>query len=129
MNALCQQLLDPYELSLPQWVILSCLWRESELTIGALSELVGTGLPATSRIVDRMEGRGLVYRRKHETDGRIMVVILARKGHELMHLSDFHERINAALFDGFSKEDRERSFELLLRMQRNAEQAFKGKSD
>lgn len=124
MNALCQKLLDPYELSLPQWVVLSCLWRERELTVGALSDLVGTGLPATSRIVDRMVDRGLVLRRKHETDGRIMVVQLADKGHELRHLSDLHERVNAALFKGFTTEDRERTFDLLRRMQENAEKAL-----
>jgi DNA-binding MarR family transcriptional regulator len=123
MNALCQQLLDPYKLSLPQWVILSCLWREGDLTVGALAELVGTGLPATSRIVDRMADRGLVVRRRHETDGRVMVVALTEKGDELGHLSDLHERINTMLFEGFSPEERTLAFSLLSRLQSNAEAA------
>lgn len=124
MNALCAQLLDPYGLSLPQWVILSCLWREDGLTVSALADLVGTGLPATSRIIDRMEDRGLVARQKHETDGRAMVVTVTDRGRELDHLSDFHERINTALFVGFSEEDRNNAFDLLRRMQINAESAM-----
>ena len=124
MNALCAERLDPYELSLPQWVILSCLWREGALTITALAELVGTGVPATSRLVDRMEDRGLVARQRHVTDGRAMVVTVTGKGRKLDHLSDFHERINAALFAGFSAEERDRAFDLLRRMQRNAEDAM-----
>lgn len=126
MNSLCQQLLDPHELSLPQWVVLACLWRGGDTTVGALAELVGTGLPATSRIVDRMAERDLVVRRRHETDGRVMIVSLTDKGSELRHLSDFHERINAILFEGFSPEDRDLAFSLLSRMQTNAEAALKG---
>ncbi|MCK0169121.1 MarR family transcriptional regulator [Jannaschia sp. S6380] len=124
MNALCAQLLDPHDLSLPQWAILSCLWRDGALTVSALSDLVGTGLPATSRILDRMEDRGLLVRQRHQADGRATLVTLTDKGRGLDHLSDFHERINEALFAGFSKDDRERAFDLLRRMQSNAEHAI-----
>ncbi|MFY0690367.1 MAG: MarR family transcriptional regulator [Paracoccaceae bacterium] len=124
MNALCQQLLDPYELSLPQWVVLSCLWQDEEVTLSALADLVGNGLPAMSRIVDRMVDRGLVARRKHQKDGRAIVVILTDKGDELRHLSDFHQRINATLFEGFSPEEQDRAFSMLSRMQENAETAL-----
>lgn len=124
MNALCQQLLDPHELSLPQWVILSCLWRDEELTVSALADLVGSGLPATSRIVDRMVDRGLVVRRKHEIDGRAVVVALTDKGEALRHLSGFHQQINATLFRGFSQEEQDLSFSLLARMLDNAKAAL-----
>ncbi|MHA6327226.1 MarR family winged helix-turn-helix transcriptional regulator [Roseivivax sp. CAU 1753] len=124
MNALCQQLLDPYGLSLPQWVILSCLWRDGEITVSALADLVGNGLPATSRIVDRMEDRGLLTRRKHKEDGRVVVVVLTQKGDKLRHLSDFFARINARLFEGFSQNEKDLAFSLLMRMQKNAETAL-----
>lgn len=124
MNALCLKLLDPYDLSLPQWVILSCLWREGPLTVGTLAELVGTGFPATSRIVDRMADRGLVARQKHETDGRVMVVTTTKKGDELSHLSNLHEKINAMLLEGLSPEERTLAFSLLARMHHNAEVAL-----
>ncbi|MGB7337045.1 MAG: MarR family transcriptional regulator [Salaquimonas sp.] len=125
MNALCQQLLDPYDLSLPQWVILSCLWRDGELTVGALADLVGTGFPASSRIVDRMADRGLLVRRKDKLDGRVIVVTLTDKGRALDHLADFHDRINAKLFEGFSKSERDMAFSLLARLQDNTNTALK----
>lgn len=124
MNALCQTLLEPYDLTLPQWVILSCLWRDKALTVGALSDLVGTGLPATSRLVDRMADRGLVSRRKHDTDGRVMVVEATPAGRALDHLADFPDRINTTLFRGFSEDESARAFDLLKRMQANAEAAL-----
>lgn len=125
MNALCQTLLDPHELSLPQWVILSCLWREGPLTVSAIAELIGTGLPATSRIIDRMAERGLVDRRRDATDRRAIVVTVTEQGLELDHLADFYHRINAVLLDGFDEQERVLVFDLLLRMQRNAERALK----
>ncbi|MFZ5963458.1 MarR family winged helix-turn-helix transcriptional regulator [Thalassococcus sp. BH17M4-6] len=124
LNALCQKLLDPHGLSLAQWVILSCLWREGDLSVGALSELVGSGLPATSRIIDRMIESGLVSRRRHQADGRVMVVALTDKGRELDHLADFYQRINDIMLKGFTEEEAAQAFDLLSRMQRNAQDAL-----
>lgn len=124
MNALCQQVLEPYGLSLPQWVVLSCLWRDGELTVGALSELVGTGLPATSRIIDRMADHGLISRRRDDSDGRITRVSATEKARELEHLVSFYETINTALFTDFSTEERDQSFDLLRRMEVNAKKAL-----
>jgi DNA-binding MarR family transcriptional regulator len=125
VNALCAQLLAPHGLTLPQWVILSCLWREDDLTVSHLSELVGTGLPATSRILDRMEDRDLIHRLAHTEDRRAIVVRISEKGRALNHLGTFHERINDLLFEGFSPEDRKTAFGLLEGMRRNAMKALR----
>lgn len=124
MNALCQYLLQPHDLTLPQWVILSCLWREGDLTIGTLSKLIGSGLPATSRIIDRMADRGLITRRQDDSDGRSMIVGVTEKALELDHLANFYETINSVLFNDFSAEEREQSFNLLRRMELNATNAL-----
>lgn len=124
MNALCQYLLQPHDLTLPQWVILSCLWREGDLTVGALSKLIGSGLPATSRIIDRMADRGLITRRQDDSDGRSMIVGVTEKALELDHLANFYETINSVLFNDFSAEEREQSFDLLRRMELNATNAL-----
>jgi DNA-binding MarR family transcriptional regulator len=120
MNALCQQRLEPYGLSLPQWVILSCLWRDGEMTVSALSGLIGSGMPATSRIIDRMAERGLVDRRRDKSDGRIMLIKTSEKGNTLDHLADFYKEINLVLLDGFNKQERKIVFDLLVRLEQNA---------
>lgn len=123
-NALCAQILDPHGLSLPQWVILSCLWRHGPLGVSSLAELVGTGVPAASRIVDRMEDRGLVARQRIEADRRSIRVALTETGRALDHLADVHARINAALLAGFSAEDRAAAYDLLQRIEDNARRAL-----
>jgi DNA-binding MarR family transcriptional regulator len=124
MSALCQKRLEPHGLSLPQWVILSCLWREGELTVGALSERIGNGLSATSRIIDRMVERDLIDRRRDDSDGRMMHIKPTKRGEELNHLIDFYEEINSVLLHGFTKQEREAVFDLLFRMEQNASKAL-----
>ena len=123
-NALCQQVLEPHDLTLPQWVILSCRWRDGDLTVGALSDLIGTGLPATSRIVDRMADRGLIDRRRDNNDGRITIVCVTDKGRELDHLASFYETINSIILADFSEKERKQAFDLLRRMEVNARKAL-----
>ena len=125
MNALCAQELEPYGLSLPQWVILSCLWREGDLTTSALAKTLGAQLPATSRIIDRMIERDLLARRTAKEDGRVSIIALTQKGQALDHLVNFYLKVNDALLDGFSEQEREIAFELLKRMEQNATKALK----
>ncbi|MDJ0859165.1 MAG: MarR family transcriptional regulator [Dinoroseobacter sp.] len=124
LNALCEKTLAPYDLTLPQWVVLSGLWREGPLTVSTLSALIGTGLPATSRLVDRMAERELVTRKRDAEDARITVVEVTEAGHALNHLATFYEQINAVLMDGFSEAERDQIFDLLKRMERNVVSAL-----
>lgn len=119
-NALCHEMLEPHGLSLPQWVILSCLWRDGSLTLGELSDLIGTGLPATSRLIDRMTERGLVTRSRDAKDKRIARIVVTEAGQALDHLADFAERVNAQLLKGFSDAEREKIYDLLSRIEGNA---------
>lgn len=124
LNALCEKILAPHDLTLSQWVVLSSLWREGPLTISALSTLIGTGMPATSRLVDRMVERGLVTRHRHENDARVAVVDVTSAGRGLDHLATFYAEINAILMDGFSDRERQQAFDLLARMEANVNRAL-----
>lgn len=92
--------------------------------MGALSELIGTGLPATSRLIDRMVDNGLLCRRQDPLDGRITNVDVTDKAQDLHHLANFHKSINNTLFKGFSADERKQAFDLLKRMEMNARDAL-----
>lgn len=124
MNALCAKRLEPHDLTLPQWVVLSCIWRDGPLRITTISNMMRSGVPATSRIVARMQERGLLYRKPSGDDGRVSVVDVTKAGQALDHLSDFHEQINDALFDGFSASEKSLAFDMLERLRSNAETAL-----
>lgn len=119
-NTVCQAILERYDLSLPQWVILSAVWRESGLTIGDLAAYSGNNAPATSRIVDRMIDKGLLLRKPDAHDRRTVRIEATSAAMDLNHLSTFYEDINAVLLDGFSKSETDMLFSLLERAEQNA---------
>ena len=122
-NALANEMLAEYGLTLPQWVLMSALWRRDGLLVSELSTFSGNLLPATSRIVARMEDAGLVERRPDAQDRRAVRVYLTNKGKALSHLGEFYLQANARLLDGLSETEVETLFALLSRIQANASQS------
>lgn len=119
-NAMCRTMLAQYDLSLPQWVILTALWQQDGLTVGELAEFAGANLPATSRLVDRMEERRLVHRVIDPRDRRSVLVRLCAAGQERRFLQRFYQDVNATLLEGFSDEEADELYMLLQRVERNA---------
>lgn len=70
------------ELTMAQFRALLVLAHEAPLAIGALGEKLGIGLPAASRIVDRMVQDGLVDRSDDPTDRRRALVRLSPRGQQ-----------------------------------------------
>ncbi|CAA9546076.1 MAG: hypothetical protein AVDCRST_MAG70-522 [uncultured Thermomicrobiales bacterium] len=64
------------------WHLRTCPARE--VRVGALSDVVALSQPAISRLVSRLEGRGLVSRAGASADGRVCVVRLTAAGAALV---------------------------------------------
>lgn len=124
INALCARRLEPYGLTLPQWVILSCLWREGRLSVSQIAELLGSRLPGTSRLIDRMSERGLIIRERDADDNRVMMIRVSEAGQALDHLSGFHLDLNEILLAGLDSGEREAAFTLLAKIEINARRAL-----
>ena len=76
---------DPHnDLSLGQLSVLGALFREGELSIGALAAQERVQPPSMTRTVNCLADEGYVVRRAHETDGRQVLVALAKKGEETL---------------------------------------------
>ena len=68
------------DLSLGQMAVLGLLFRRGDQTIGELARLEHVQPPSMTRTVTCLEGDGLVVRRPHATDGRVVIVSLADRG-------------------------------------------------
>lgn len=68
------------ELSLGQVSVLGALFRNGESSIGALAAHERVQPPSMTRTVNCLEEEGYVVRRRHETDGRQVMIALAEKG-------------------------------------------------
>jgi DNA-binding MarR family transcriptional regulator len=64
-------------------VILEQLWIRDEQTPGELASAVGIATPTVVRSAERMQAAGLLTRRAHETDGRLVRLCLTARGREL----------------------------------------------
>ncbi|MEO9539337.1 MAG: MarR family transcriptional regulator [Lentilitoribacter sp.] len=113
------QILRPYDLSLAQWAVLSCIWRNGALGIKDIAELTGNAPPAASRIVDRMVSNGLLLREEAKADRRGVVINLTAKGEDLRVLQFVFEQVNDVILKDFSQADQDKLFELLSRAEQN----------
>lgn len=70
-------------ITLAQVIVLRHL-RAGPLTAGRLGELAGLSAASTSRLLDRLERRGLVSRRRDDEDRRLVEVHLEPAGERLL---------------------------------------------
>jgi DNA-binding MarR family transcriptional regulator len=70
------------ELSLGAMAVLGCLYRHGELSVGELAAQERVQPPSMTRTVNCLEDGGYVARRRHESDGRQVVVVLSDLGRE-----------------------------------------------
>lgn len=66
-----------------QWAVLIRLWERDGQPQSELSESTFRDAPTMSRIIDGLEGRGVLERRAHPDDGRVRLVHLTRAGKAL----------------------------------------------
>ncbi|MCT4657352.1 MAG: MarR family transcriptional regulator [Cohaesibacter sp.] len=121
INQVAEKNLARHDLTLPQWVVLTALWRTDGLKITHLADYCGNGQPALSRILDRMEAKGWVERCASDRDRRAVRVFLTPKGREQAHLIGYLERFNEAMMKGISQEQKALFFSLLDQIGANGE--------
>ena len=88
------------EITLTQVQVLRAL-REGPLALGRLGHANGLSATSVTRLVDRLERRGLVSRRRESEDRRLVQVHLASEGERLlgeikvMRGSNLHQAVDA----------------------------------
>jgi DNA-binding MarR family transcriptional regulator len=60
--------------------VLGCLFRTGDLTVGELASHERVQPPSMTRTVNALDEGGYIVRRKHDTDGRQVVVALSEAG-------------------------------------------------
>lgn len=67
-----------------EWVALRSLYGSDAANTGSLVDALGMTKGAVTKIVDRLEGKGLVARAQDPTDRRIQAITLTRAGRALV---------------------------------------------
>ena len=81
--AIMREEIESYDLTPPQFGLLSFLWKQDGLTQVELSEQGQIDRTTVGGLIDRLERIGLVERRQHPQDRRAYKIHLTQRGREL----------------------------------------------
>lgn len=83
INRAYKPLLDALEITYPQYLVLSALWENDGLSVGAIGDRLGLDSSNVTPLVKRMEAARLVSRVRNPADERQVVVSLTDAGREM----------------------------------------------
>lgn len=78
--------LKPYNVTQEQWPLLKWLWVQDGISQKELSEKSFKDQPTTTRILDKLEQRGLIRRQANSVDRRVSLIYLTSEGREIRGL-------------------------------------------
>lgn len=83
ITKLYRNLLEELEVTYPQYLVLLVLWEEKSVTVKELGQKLFLDSGTLSPMLKRMEGNGLIERRRSVEDERTVVISLTQKGEML----------------------------------------------
>jgi DNA-binding MarR family transcriptional regulator len=103
-----------------QWAPMLLLNQGQPATICQLAREFQTDVGAMTRMIDRLESKGLCKRVRSTVDRRVVQVELTPEGHEaIAHVPAVIVGVLNEFLDGFSREEWQTLLDLLLRMYAN----------
>jgi MarR family transcriptional regulator, transcriptional regulator for hemolysin len=103
-----------------QWQAIAYLSKHEGIHQAALADLLEIEPITLVRILDRLEDRGLIERRRHGTDRRIWLLFLTDAVRPMLaDMQPIAEATRAEALEGVSQENRDRLFETLNLMKTN----------
>ena len=108
---LLQKQLHDTELSMAQYIHLRCLKEEGSLKQSELSALLGIEKASSTRVLDELEQRNLIVRKRSQEDRRAVVLSLSDEGVEKIDQAMKAARLTADYASqGFDKNELDRLF-------------------
>jgi len=102
--ALFKEEFDAFEITPPQFGLLSFLWQQDGLTQVELSEQSQIDRTTIGGLIDRLEKSGMVERHPHPQDRRAYLIRLTPKGKEMQApLTDAAKRVSARFTVGLEE--------------------------
>lgn len=83
VRAAFESQLANHNVTAPQWTVLVCLWKEDDQTPSEICRRLFFDRPTMTGIIDRLETKSLVVRKRDSNDRRVVRIMLTKKGREL----------------------------------------------
>jgi DNA-binding MarR family transcriptional regulator len=103
-----------------QQFILQCLWDDDCLTPGEVARRLGLATPTVTKAANRMEATGLLERRPHPHDARLVRLCLTERGRQLRNVMDAEMReLTERALATLAPDEREQAVRLLEEIRKN----------
>jgi len=103
------------KITLPQFFILSHLYRQGESKMSELANVMDATTAAATGIVDRLVTSGYAMRLYNPKDRRVINIKLTQKGSNMVQRIDHQRRqVTSEVFGRISKEERENYLSIML---------------
>ncbi len=103
-----------------QWQVLVHLAKNEGINQAGLADILEVEPITLVRILDRLEARGLIERRRHVTDRRVWLLYLTAEAHpSLSLLGAIGDVTRSEALDGLSEAEQEQLVQMLTRMKAN----------
>lgn len=120
LTALFQQRLSDHGITPEQWSALNQIDRAQGLIQREIAERTGKDKPTTTRILDHLERKGLIYKKAGDRDRRSFLVYSTELGQKVIRLTTpIEDSVTAEVKACISDEEYDTMLELLLRIQRH----------
>jgi MarR family transcriptional regulator, organic hydroperoxide resistance regulator len=83
ITKLYRNLLEELDVTYPQYLVMLVLWEENSVTVKELGQKLFLDSGTLSPMLKRMEGNGLIERRRSLEDERTVIISLTKKGEDL----------------------------------------------
>jgi DNA-binding MarR family transcriptional regulator len=107
-----KELAKNYDLSVPQLLCLQCLYENGKMSMSEIAENILVNVSTVTGIVDRLEQKDFLVRRRVSPDRRVITIALTEKGRSLAENSPpaVHHKIVQAV-KMLSQHEREEIFQ------------------
>lgn len=114
------ELLNSVDLYVGQDQLLCQLWKEDGVTQVQLSESLNCEPPTVTNMINKLEKKGILLRKRDDADGRVSRVYVTHKGRELLEpVEKIWRQQTDKLLEGFSREERITLKNMMQRMEKN----------
>lgn len=97
-----------FGLSIPEWRVLAHLAQVQNVSVRDIHSRVDMDKPKVSRAAARLELRGFVSKKTHETDKRLVVLTLTAKGRRtISEIAPLADQFGKELIDGLEPGERD----------------------
>jgi DNA-binding MarR family transcriptional regulator len=123
LNRAAETEMRPHGLTAVQWAPLMIISRGGNPTAASLARDLNTDTGAMTRMLDRLEAKGLLVRSRSATDRRVVVLTLTEQGRDLTTRIPHHlARVYNQHLTGFNHEEFVQFKQMLRRLIANRDQ-------